>query len=152
MEINQIWGGHEFEIYHLPESPCSYESTFARFQGMNVIYIFACPRYDGREESNPWVPVYIGETGGDLLGRMADWSDRTQYLSYTTHIHLHQESIKAYRKQIEKELIQCYGPLENKQHNALGFLHLKYDSQSLAFCYTPDKMSISEWQHHFSQR
>ncbi len=157
MEIKQIWGGYELEIYHLPESPCNYEAKFYTFMGTPLIYIFAYPQYYNEAQPNDedddaqlecWVPVYIGETKDDLLNRMAAWVRQTKYLLNTTHIHLLQLSIvdpRESRESIEKELIQSYGPRENKNHNSLSHLHLVYDNQAHAFRYGPQKISVQEW-------
>ena len=154
MEIKQIWGGYEFEIYHLPESPCNYEDKFYTFQGTPLIYIFAYPQYYDEAQPNDedddaqveyWIPIYIGETKNDLLDRMAAWARQTNNLLNTTHIHLLQLSIADPRKSIEKELIRCYGPLENKKHNSLSHLHRVYDNQAHVFRYSPQKISVQEW-------
>ena len=42
----------------------------------------------------------------------------------------------------EKELIQCYGPLLNEQHNSQKFLHQVYDSQSDTYSYISIKLNI----------
>ena len=152
--MRHTWNEYEFEIYHLPLDPRSYAKEFEKFEDSYVIYIFS--RLDYKWLSTPWIPLYIGRTGSSLVGRMLDhmsYQDKPSKKEKPTnclklaglkpsHIHLLRVSNEVQMVETEKELIQCYGPLLNEQHNSQKFLHQVYDSQSDTYSYISIKLNI----------